>query len=127
MKSAASSLAAITQPAPNQLVLSGHWNARSVGAVAVQLPMLRFTRTVSVFADATGIESLDGSGAWLLQSLLIRLQRDGGAPTLQGLRAEYMPVLEAVAQHLADQGPSRTAVQRPQPGLLANVGHAALQ
>lgn len=125
MKIVTTSPAAITQPAPHQLVLSGHWNTLSVGAVAAQLPMLRFTRAVNVVADAAQIESLDGAGAWLLQSLLVRLQREGAAPTLHGLRSEFLPVLDAVARHLADQAPLRA--QRPQPGLLTDVGHGALQ
>ncbi len=127
MKPVASPPATITQPTPHQLLLSGHWSARSVGVVVAQLAQLKFPRAVGVVADAARIESLDSSGAWLLQDLLLRLQREGAAPTLQGLRAEFVPVLNAVARHIADQGPSRLPDTRPRPELLAGVGQAAQQ
>lgn len=125
----AHSPAAITQPTPQQLVLSGHWCAQSIGALAARLPLLHVGRTTPVVADAAQIESLDSSGAWMLQTLLLRLQNEGAVPTLQGLRAEFTPLFDAVARHRKEAGePSGHGVKtRAQPGMLAGVGLATLQ
>ncbi len=121
--------AAIMQPTPQQLVLSGHWCAQSIGALAARLPLLHFGPGSPVLADAAKIEALDSSGAWLLQTLLLRLQHEGAVPTLQGLRAEFTPLLEAVALHRkeVDAAPGHGVIARAQPDLLAGVGLATLQ
>jgi len=127
MTTVAATPAAITQPTPQQLLLSGHWRAQSIGALAAQLPTLRIARATPVVADAARIESLDTSGAWILQTLLLRLRREGAVPTLQGLRAEFTPLFDAVALHMAEPGAPPARVQRQHPGLLAALGEAMLQ
>ena len=119
--------ATITQPTPQEMVLSWHWRAQCVGALVARLPLLQFAPATPVVADAARIESLDASGAWLLQTLLLRLQHEGAAPTLTGLRAEFAPLLEAVAQRLTGQEPSRNTEHRHSPGVLAALGQATLQ
>ena len=126
MTTTAPSPAAVTQPTPQQLLLSGHWCAQSIAILAARLPTLRVARGTPVVADATRIESLDTSGAWILQTLLLRLRREGVVPTLQGLRAEFKPLFDAVALHLAQAGAPPARVRRHQPGLLAALGRATL-
>ena len=105
--------AAISQPTPEDLALSGSWTARGIGAIEHQLEHLRVVSSTEAIADGARIEALDTAGAWVLQKLLLRLRDDGIIVTLRGLRPEFARLLEVVAQHVADQAdnPAPTASQ----------------
>ncbi len=90
--------AAIAQPQPRELVLSGRWTASSVGALDGPLNAIRVDGGARVALDATRIEALDTAGAWLLQALVLRLRADGAVVAVDGLRAGFVRLLDAVAQ-----------------------------
>ncbi|MBC7730335.1 MAG: hypothetical protein H7306_00335, partial [Bacteriovorax sp.] len=69
--------AAISQPAPQALVLSGCWSARGLGPVGHQLQSLRLPKGAQARADGAHIVALDTAGAWLLQQWLERLRAEG--------------------------------------------------
>ena len=56
--------AAIAQPTPGVLALSGCWTAGDLGSIEARLEALRLPATAT--ADATRIAALDTAGAWLL-------------------------------------------------------------
>lgn len=124
--------AAIGQPAPQDLALSGSWTARGISAVEHQLEAVRLPSKTAATADGARIEALDTVGAWVLQKLLLRLRSEGVVVTIRGLRPEFAKLLEVVAQHVADQAGKpapaairpRTALERVGRGAEAALDHA---
>lgn len=135
MKNSPVALAAIAQPTPQDLVLSGAWTARGMGAVEQQLAAVQVSpQTPSETAvnapltvDGAGIEALDTTGAWVLHKLLLRLKggETGVALTLQGLRAEFAELMALVAHHFADLASQPAPAVRPPPTALDQVGRSA--
>ena len=116
--------AAIAQPTPGSLNLSGDWTARGIGK---QLESTGAAAGPAATADGAGVTAMDSAGAWVVHKLLSRL-RDAGTPvTLQGLRPEFARLHEAVVQQVAAQAalPAPPAVGRP--SALARVGQRAAE
>ena len=103
MKNMSVAVAAIAQPGPQDIVLSGAWTARGLGGIEGRLETLRISSTTPVWADGADIEALDTAGAWVLHKLMQRLEGEGVAVELRGLRPEFTKLLAVVAQHVADQ------------------------
>jgi len=120
MKPRSPTPAAIAQPTPHTLALSGCWTARGIDGIERRLAALQVSADAT--ADGAGIEALDSAGAWLLQKLLRRLRGEGVDVTLEGLRPEFAQRLAAVAQHLDD---APAPVARPAPGALTRIGQRA--
>jgi phospholipid/cholesterol/gamma-HCH transport system permease protein len=117
--------AAITLSTPQELALSGRWAARFMDELAPQLDLLRLARASAVTADATGVEALDTSGAWVLHKLLLRLRGEGVVVTLRGLRPEFAQLLDVVAQHVADQAKLPAPAAKPPASALERIGRSA--
>ena len=117
--------AAIVQPTPENLALSGCWTARGIGAIDRQLESVRVPAKTEAIADGARIEALDTAGAWVLQKLLLRLRDEGTAVTLHGLRPEFARLLEVVAQHAADQAGKPAHVARQSPAALERIGRSS--
>ena len=118
--------AAITQPSPREIALSGTWTARTVGTIESQLASLRVASNEPVKADGAHIEALDTAGAWVLQKLLQRLRDQGSEVSLQGLRPENQRLLDVVAQHAARQADSTTDTAGKPNTLLEGIGHTVV-
>ncbi|MBS1198841.1 MAG: hypothetical protein H6R18_2626 [Proteobacteria bacterium] len=114
-------IAAITQPTPQELVLSGRWTARGIGAIAAQLETLSVPSEMLI--DGAGVEALDTAGAWVLKKLLRRLGGEGAALPVHNLRPEFSKLLEAVGQHIDDQTDPPVAIQPA--SKLESVGRSA--
>ena len=95
--------AAIAQPTPQELALSGSWTARGIGAIEPQLDALSAPSRSEMVVDGARIEALDTAGAWVLQKLLRRLRDEGSAVQVRDLRPEFAKLLEVVGQQAADQ------------------------
>jgi len=117
--------AAIAQPAPDALALSGDWTSRGLGSLERRLDGLRLQSGTGVAADASGIRALDTAGAWILQDLLQRLRAEGHAVTLEGLRPEHARMLELVSQRQAGKALERAPPGQSAPGVLHGIGIAA--
>ena len=66
--------AAMSRATPQALVLSGSWTALGMGRLTSELDALAVPAGEHWVIDASGIEALDTAGAWILQTLLRRLQ-----------------------------------------------------
>jgi phospholipid/cholesterol/gamma-HCH transport system permease protein len=115
--------ATATQAGPYDLRLGGAWTARNLATMEVQLDALRLDAKAAVAVDASGIETLDTAGAWLLHTLLVRLRSQGGVVTIKGLQVGHERLLQAVTQHVraAAGAPAGPAAPRA-PGLLERIG-----
>jgi phospholipid/cholesterol/gamma-HCH transport system permease protein len=116
--------AAIAQPTPQELALSGSWTARGIGAIEPQLDALSAPAKSEMVVDGARIEALDTAGAWVLQKLLQRLRDEGTSVQVRGLRAEFAKLLEAVGRHEADQTGSPPPVAGAPASMLEGLGRS---
>ena len=124
MQTIANTNAAIAQPTPHELALSGCWTARGIGPIAEQLEAISIGVEAEATADGARIEAMDTAGAWVLQTLLLRLRGESCAVTLRGLRPQFAQLLEVVAQHMDGQA-SQPADAASQPlTALERIGHS---
>ena len=109
--------AAIAQLPPNNLALSGSWTARGIGTLAGQIDTLHFAPQEAAIADGAKIVALDTAGAWVLQKLLLKLQKQGTEVTLQGLPPQSEKLLKVVAEHIAEADGHVVTSPTPLPAL----------
>jgi phospholipid/cholesterol/gamma-HCH transport system permease protein len=125
MKPLSPAPAAIAQPTPRELALSGSWTARGIGTLPLRLASVRVAAATAVIANAAGIDALDTAGAWVLQKLLLRLGEEGITVTLQGLRPQFANLLQAVGEQVAGAKDARSAAARPPASALDGLGRSA--
>ncbi len=114
--------AAIAQPMPGELALSGSWTARGIGAIGPQLDALSATAKSGMVVDGKRIEALDTAGAWVLQKLLHRLRDEGTDVQVRDLRPELAKLLEVVRQQVDDQKNRPSPAASAPPSMLESVG-----
>ena len=100
MKLMSAAPAAIAQPAPQELALSGHWTALGIGTLDRQLEALTVpakSRAEEIIVDGTAVAGLDTAGVWILQKLLRRLRTEGHATQMRGWSPRFSKLLALVA------------------------------
>lgn len=117
--------AAIAQPTPQGLALSGSWTARGIGAIEPQLDALSAPSKTGMLVDGARIEALDTAGAWVLQKLLRRLRAEGTAVQVRDLRPEFANLLEVVGQQVAGQPDTVSPVAGAPASPLEGLGRSA--
>ena len=125
MKSLSVAPAAIAQPTPQDLALSGCWTARGIGTIERQLGSVRVPPQTQAIADGAQIEALDTAGAWVLQKLLLRLRHEDIVVTIRGLRPEFARLLDVVGRQVAGQTDSGSAVAGAPAPMLEALGRRA--
>lgn len=116
--------AALTQPKPELLVLSGSWTALGLGSDDL---MTVRNRTPPITAiDCQELTAFDTAGAWALNKLLQDLRHDGADVRTLGLRPEFKKMLELVAQHVAEAAAKTAPVKLPPPGRLNRIGQGTV-
>ena len=119
--------ATATQAGPHDLRLGGAWTARNLATMEVQLDALKLDAKAAVAVDASGMETLDTAGAWLVHTLLVRLRSQGCVVTIKGLQVAHERLLQAVTRHVEAAGQSlATATAPPKPGLLERIGRSTV-
>lgn len=113
--------AALAQPAPGELALSGCWTVLGTGALGRRLEALTLPARAGVVVDGAGVERLDTVGVWLLQELLQRLRTQGHAVTMRGWSPRFAELLELLARH-----PDAPPPAPRRPSTLERAGRAAL-
>ncbi len=116
--------AAIAQPTPQELALSGSWTARGIGAIEPQLDALSAPSQSGMVVDGARIEALDTAGAWVLQKLLRRLRDEGTAVQMRDLRPEFARLLKAVGQDATDQTDTPSPVAGASTPTLEGLGRS---
>lgn len=88
-------VAAIAQPAPGQLVLSGSWTARAIGDIDPHLAALLLSDAVldqssgkpaaqpTIQIDGSQLISIDSIGIWVLQRRLQSFRDQGASSSYQ--------------------------------------------
>jgi phospholipid/cholesterol/gamma-HCH transport system permease protein len=117
--------AALSQPSPQELVVSGRWSTRELDEVANRVEQVRMPAGTKAMADGSRIEALDTAGAWVLQKLLHRLRDEGSVVTLHGLNARHARLMNAVDSQLAERAAHPTPAAEPRPRALERLGSSA--
>lgn len=117
--------AAIAQPTPQDLALSGSWTARGLGGIPHQLAAVRVAPSTAAVADAARIDALDTAGAWVLKKLMLRLLADGVDVSIRGLRPEFDKLLQAVGQQEAGRTDAPPPAAGTSASMLGSVGWRA--
>jgi phospholipid/cholesterol/gamma-HCH transport system permease protein len=126
MKASSVEPAAIAQPTPQELALSGYWTARGIGAIGPQLDALSApSKQLEMVVDGARIEALDTAGAWVLQKLLRRLRDEGTTVQVRELRPEFAKLMDAVGQQATKRIDSAAPVEKPSPPALERLGRSA--
>ena len=98
----------LAPPTPQGLVLSGRWTVAGLGAIGPRLAAAELPAGSAAVADASRITGLDSAGAWLLHTLLQRLDQAGHPAQLQGLPERFnvraKPRVPASAETAHDPG-----------------------
>ena len=115
--------AAIAQPTPGELVLSGAWTAHGIGTLEQELDALPASAAPDFLIDGGKIESLDTVGVWVLHRFCRRLGDAGAKPQLRGWRPEHAKLMDLVAR-TPDSPPAPAA---PAPALPERVGRYVVQ
>ena len=115
--------AALAQPTPSELALSGSWTSLGTGTIGrTGLEALRVPARSEVVVDGAGIVALDTVGARVLQNLIDRLRGEGHAVQMHGWSARNAKLIELAAQpHAA------APAAPPAPGLLERTGRKSIE
>ena len=104
------------------LVCSGDWTVRHLQAVEDQLDGSRWPQG-TIHLDLSGVQRMDTGGAWVLQRLLMSLERDGHVVEMHAVSPKFAGLLQLVAGTRMEAG----AVPRPQrPAMLEQLGLKAV-
>ena len=115
--------AVIEQPTPQLLRLSGFWTAFGLGPIQDQLDNLPAPTAAPATVDAARIDALDTAGAWILQTLLLRLRGDSGSVALQGLQPKFAKLLDVISQQSAESAQATGLPSTPSaPAPLERIG-----
>ena len=114
--------AAVAQPTPQELALSGSWTARGIGAIEPQLAALSAPSRAEIVVDGARIEALDTAGAWVLQKLLRRLRDEGSAVQVRDLPPEFGKLLEVVGRPATAEADTASPAARAPSSLLEGLG-----
>jgi phospholipid/cholesterol/gamma-HCH transport system permease protein len=121
MKSLTVAPAALAQPTPGELALSGCWTVLGTGALGRRLEALKLPARAELVVDGAGVERLDTVGVRLLQELLQRLRAQGHAVRMRGWSPRSAELLELLARHPEAPPPAPL-----RPSTLERAGRAAV-
>jgi len=123
MKKVSVAPAALAQPTPSELALSGYWTALGTGALDRKtLEALRLPARAGLVVDGSGVAALDTVGARVLQNLVARLRGEGHSVEMRGWSERNVKLL-ALAEKHAVPAPPRV----PEQGLFERVGRKTLE
>ena len=111
MKPASVDPAAVSQPTPQRIELSGSWIARGSAASSASSTRCAPPRRPRRWSTARASTRSTPPAPGCCSRLLLRLRDDGAVVTLRGLRPEFARLLDVVAQHAA----GRSAAPRAPP------------
>jgi phospholipid/cholesterol/gamma-HCH transport system permease protein len=118
-------VAAISQDAEHTLHLSGRWTALFLGNLETQVQSLSASPSqpvVAVKIDASKLQALDTTGAWLLQKLMHRAGMPIEPTSLQGLPADVAHLFSAlVGSRDPTQAAAAAAAAAPAVGLPSHL------
>jgi len=117
--------AAISLASPRELLLSGSWTVQRIGGIQSQFGTLALPVGSELAVDCTQVVALDAAGAWVLQTILRRLQDAGSAPRLSGLRPDLAKLQDVVGAYASLQAGGTPGAKGRSQGPLERLGRSA--
>lgn len=114
------SASAILESNADRVHCRGRWTVDALADVARRIDRIR-VQSGSITLDASDLEALDTTGAWLLQRLRQRLEAEGHQVRVQGLSTAFADLYQRVTELGTTQVP-----QAHKLGRLAGIGHGAI-
>ena len=122
MKIAPKNAAAFSMNALPNLTLSGSWVATTLHDIVEKIHAIPTSTKLNIIADGSRVEALDMSGAWVMQSLLSRLQGQGNRITLTGFKPEFAERLKVVTDEFSLHANAQSNVEIKLPAALEHLG-----
>jgi phospholipid/cholesterol/gamma-HCH transport system permease protein len=110
--------------APN-LTFSGAWVTSTLHDIEHKIQTIPLGSEQNIIADGSAIEALDMSGAWLMQSLIVRLHEHGQNVSLKGFKPEFTQRLKVVASQFDQLTKEHIATTIKPPTKLEYIGISA--
>jgi phospholipid/cholesterol/gamma-HCH transport system permease protein len=117
--------AAISLASPRELLLSGSWTVHRIGGIQSQFRTLTLPAGSELAIDCTQVVALDAAGAWVLQTILRRLQDAGSAPRISGLRPDLAKLQGVVGAYASLQAGGTPEAEGRSQGPLERLGRSA--
>jgi phospholipid/cholesterol/gamma-HCH transport system permease protein len=127
MKIVSKNSAAFSMNALPNLTLSGAWVASTLHNIVEKIHAIPTTIELNIVADGSGVEALDMSGAWVMQSLFSRLQAQGNSITLIGFKPEFVERLKVVTYEFSHHANPQNNIEIKPPTLLEHIGMATTE
>ncbi len=115
--------AALAQPTPGELALSGYWTA--IGTARLDCRKLRALKMPGqgpLAIDGSKVSALDTVGARVLQGMVARLEKEGHAVELRGWSERNTKLIELAAKHSVAAPP-----RVPEMGLFERIGRKSVE
>lgn len=125
MKIIPKNAAAFSMNALPNLTLSGAWVASALHDIVEKIHVIPTTAEHNIIADGSRVEALDMSGAWVMQSLISRLQAQGNSITLIGFKPEFADRLKVVSDDFSSHANAQSNVGIVLPTALEHIGRSA--
>ncbi len=122
MKITPKSSAAFSMDALPDLMFSGAWIVSSLHDMAEKIHTIPTSAEINIIADGSSIESLDMTGAWVMQSLLSHLHAQGKCITLKGFKPELAERLNVVANEFSRYANAKRNVEKVPRTALEHIG-----
>ena len=108
-------------PSTLRVRCEGAWIVQQIAGLEHQLKLPEYPEKIDLILDCTALSALDTTGAWLLHSTVLTLQRHGHHVTTDGLKPEFRTLLKLVASSAES-----TSAPAPHPTkLLIRIGQQA--
>jgi phospholipid/cholesterol/gamma-HCH transport system permease protein len=109
---------------PN-ITLSGAWLVSTLHGMVEKIHTIPTTAELNFVVDGSGIEALDMSGAWVMQSLLSHLHAQGKCITLKCFKPEFAERLKVVTDEFSRHANAQRNVEVKLPTALEHIGMTA--
>jgi phospholipid/cholesterol/gamma-HCH transport system permease protein len=92
--------ATFSQPAPDNIILSGSWTARTMDGIDRQLDALILPEATTIKIDGSHLSSIDSIGIWVLQKRLQRAREKGSSIQLHAWPPQLKRLMEIISEQV---------------------------
>ena len=109
---------------PN-LRFSGAWVTSKLHDIESKIKSIEVNSVPNIIADGSDIEALDMSGAWVMQTLITRLQKQGKVVSFEGFKPEFIQRLTLVANEFNPEENGKNTIEIEKSTPLEHIGMSA--
>ncbi len=113
----------VPREAGAELRCAGAWVVHSIAGLERRLDAIEWPAAGSLVIDASAVDAMDTSGAWVLQRTVRALRARGREVELRGMRPAFEALLQLVTERSAAAAPAAPQA----PGALFRIGGATVE